>query len=252
MTDQNTKRGIPLKAIPPGINDDRTRTFVRAFNAMADRLDFTSLLMRTGDETSDEALPLAAHDRSLEEFLPPDGLPPEATRRLIDSAWELHERKGTDGGVILGQSLLGIQPHITQWYEQEPVGHHDTHQVTVYVNEHLYADEAMLLNEKIQRASLKMIDATKRWSQESSFALGVGLETEIGFSASGRAVGLAKAEGEMKLPTMGSAAGLGISGRALGFVARDGEAKLPSMGAGFALGAQGRAIMFLQISGELQ
>nr|WP_321460374.1 phage tail protein [uncultured Cohaesibacter sp.] len=252
MTDQNTKRGIPLKAIPPGINDDRTRTFVRAFNAMADRLDFTSLLMRTGDETSDEALPLAAHDRSLEEFLPPDGLPPEATRRLIDSAWELHERKGTDGGVILGQSLLGIQPHITQWYEQEPVGHHDTHQVTVYVNEHLYADEAMLLNEKIQRASLKMIDATKRWSQESSFALGVGLETELGLGLSGQAVGLARAEGETKLPVMGSSVGLGAATRAFGFVSRAGETNLPVMGSDIGLAVKGQAIMFLKMEGELQ
>ena len=190
MTDQNTKRGIPLKAIPPGINDDRTRTFVRAFNAMADRLDFTSLLMRTGDETSDEALPLAAHDRSLEEFLPPDGLPPEAARRLIDSAWELHARKGTDGGVILGQSLLGIQPHITQWYEQEPVGHHDTHEIKVYLQEQLY-DDGPILDAKTQRASLRMLEATKRYSQDTSFSIGLSVDPQtLGLAAATAIAGL--------------------------------------------------------------
>lgn len=252
MTDNVTRRGIPPKAIPPGINDERTRDLIAAFNAMASGLDFASLLMRSGEETPDDALPLAIHDRSLEEFMPPDGLPPVATRRLLDNAWDLHERKGTDGGVILGQELLGIHPQITQWYEQDPVGQHDTHKITVYVNEHLYEGEATLLNEKIQRASLKMIHATKRWSQESSYSLGVGFDSDLGIAARGRGHAFARTDGATKLPLMGSSMGLESLARSHGLVRTSGEAKLPAVGIATAVGMTGRAMVFIKMEGELQ
>ncbi|WP_321446902.1 phage tail protein I [uncultured Cohaesibacter sp.] len=177
--------------------------------------------------------------------------PQERKRAVIAASPMVHRLKGTLSAVIAALEALGMRPHITEWWETDPIGQRGTFDITVYVNEWLEQDES-ILSARAQQEAQTSVTRTKPKSRTFSFQLGVGLETEIGLASSGRAVGLAKGEGEMKLPTMGSAAGLGVSGRALGFVARDGEAKLPSMGAGFALGAQSRAIMYLQISGELQ
>ncbi|WP_321447345.1 phage tail protein I [uncultured Cohaesibacter sp.] len=177
---------------------------------------------------------------------------PEAIKReAVAAQWDIHRYKGTRYAIQRALEIMKVRADIVEWFEQDPQGDPGTFEVTAYASAHLY-EGLPLLSEKLQQKVIEAISISKPLSRTFSFQLGVGLETEIGLAASGRAVGLAKGEGETKLPTMGRAAGLGVSGRALGFVARDGEAKLPSMGAGFALGAQSRAIMFLQISGELQ
>ena len=70
------KRVFPESLIPPGINDERTRALLGAFEAMAGEFDFTRLLMRNASEIPDEALEIAIHDFSLAEFIAADGLPP--------------------------------------------------------------------------------------------------------------------------------------------------------------------------------
>ncbi|WP_319530803.1 phage tail protein [uncultured Cohaesibacter sp.] len=166
MTDRSVTRGIPLKAIPPGINDARTRALVGAFNAMASELDFTGLLMRTGDEIPDKALSCALHDFSLTEFVGPDGLPANLARKLIDDAWALHEQQGTDAGVKLGQNLLGIGVSIEHWWQKEPIGYHDTHTITLNLGD---SDDPPTdpLGPEVQQSALKTIEATKRWSQDT-------------------------------------------------------------------------------------
>ena len=133
----------------------------------------------------------------------------QSVRGLIDQAWRLHEEQGTDGGVRLGLSLIGVFPDIVQWWQTEPEGHHDTHEITAYVNDHIFDDEAAVLNAKVQMAVLRMIDATKRWSQDTYFKIGVGLNADIGAAGALQIAGLKRAPIAVKAPMPGAAAGAG-------------------------------------------
>jgi len=55
----------------------------------------------------------------------------------------------------------------------------NTHVVTAYVSEHIFSGEAAILNERVQQACLRIVDATKRWSQEITFRLGAGFKDEL-------------------------------------------------------------------------
>lgn len=221
------KRDFPETLIPPGINDERSRAMLGLFKAMAEDFDFAKLLMRNAGEIPDDALPLAVHDFSLEEFFPPDGLPVEATRKLIDRAWDLHEWQGTDRGVTLGLALLGIRPQITHWFEQEPPGHHDTHDIKVYVGQHLYEGAPSILNDQTQRAALQMIDATKRWSQDTSFALGARFPDTWSVAAASSGLAISRPEAsaapntDLSTPFSAASAATGLA------VARCGATALP-------------------------
>lgn len=161
------KRSFPESLIPPGINDERSRSLLKAFEAMANEFDFSRLLMRNSSEIEDEALSLAVHDFSLDEFIGDDGLPAPLVRKLIDRAWELHELQGLDAGVELAQSLFGIRADIRHWWQEEPRGHHDTHTITLSLGD---GDEppGVPLGPEVQKTALRTIDVTKRYSQGSS------------------------------------------------------------------------------------
>ncbi|KZL24269.1 phage tail protein [Pseudovibrio sp. WM33] len=246
-----SERRFPHTLISSSINEERSRAFLDALEAMVAEFDFSVLMQRNSDEISTEALPLAIHDRSLEEFIAEDGLPEEAVRRLIDEVWKLHEDKGTDDGVALGLSLIGIRPHFEHWWQQEPEGPHDTHKLTVYANEHLFEDEVVLLNEKVQRAALTMVDATKRWSQDTSFELGAEFESTLNLGLAGRSNAFAQPMGATVLPECGTTLSAGTIARGVAFLAQTAEPVLPQMGAVAATVAVARACSFISIQGEL-
>lgn len=166
------------KLIPPGINDERTRALLGAFMHAASQFDFSKLLMRTGSEIPDDMLELAVHDFSLSEFVGPDGVPAEAARRLIDNAWDLHEQQGTDAGVHLALSMLGCAGDITHWWQTDPEGPHDTHDIAVFFEDVLFTDSA-LGDEKYRTAGEYVIDTAKRWSQETALRFGVQTRAEF-------------------------------------------------------------------------
>lgn len=163
------ERRFPQTLIAPGINDERSRAILSAFEAMANAFDFSALLMRRSSEIPDEALPLAIHDFSLSEFVPEDGLPVPVIRKLIDEAWSLHEMQGTDRGVLLGQSMLGIDADVTQWWQENPPAKPHTHVIEANPPQ-IYEDEPGY-GEKTFRAIGHMVDVTKRWSQQSCYRL---------------------------------------------------------------------------------
>ena len=178
------------RLIPPGINDARVRYLWGAFDtALADiELSPGTLCMRTSAEMTTEMLPLAVWELSLEEFMPEEGLPEHVVRRLIDRAYELHAWKGTDEGVKLGLKLLtGLQPDIVHWWQKTPRGQHDTHTITAWVGEAVYGD-GIILSEKVRRAALKIIEATKRWSQDTDFRLGAGWSSRAGLASAAAAL----------------------------------------------------------------
>lgn len=170
-----TSRYFPEKLIPPGINDERSRAVLAAFEAMASEFDFSKLLMRTSSEMPTEVLPLAIAEHSLIEFIDEDGSPEEAVRTLIDTAFPLHERQGTDGGVLEGLEAFGLKADIVQWYELDPVGPHDTHTITVDTSQDIFGD-GDIWAEKVNRQIWRVIDAQKRWSQDTALRTMAGSE----------------------------------------------------------------------------
>lgn len=177
--------------------------------------------------------------------------PEERKRAVIAASPLVHRLKGTLSAVIAALEALGMRPHITEWWETDPIGQRGTFAITVYVNEWLEDDEA-ILSARAQSEALSSVTQTKPKSRTFTFQLGVGFESDVGLGLSGHALGLARTDGETKLPTMGRQFGFGLSGHALGFAARSGETRLPAMGSELAIGACGRAIMLLQFGGELQ
>ena len=161
-----TDRRFPETLIPPGINDERSRAILGAFEAMAGEFDFTRLLMRRSAEMPAEVLPLAVAERSLEEFIAPDGSPEAAVRKLIDLAFVLHETKGTDAGVLSALAAFGLEADVLQWFSRSPAGPHDTHTVTVDAAQDIFGD-GDLWGGRVYRQVWRIVDAMKRWSQET-------------------------------------------------------------------------------------
>lgn len=163
-------RRFPQKLIPPGINDERTRALLTLVEAMAnEEFDFTHLLMRNAEEMVSSVLPLAVHERSLAEFLDVNGSPEPAVRNLIDQAFALHETQGTDRGLLDALDAFGVPADILQWFELEPEGPPHTHTITAEAQD-IYGDGDIWAT-RVNRQIWRVVDAMKRWSQETSLRL---------------------------------------------------------------------------------
>lgn len=165
-----TERRFPESLIPPGINDERSRAILGAFETMASEFDFARLLMRQSREMPAEVLPLAIAERSLEEFLDPDGSPEPAVRKLIDLAFVLHQTKGTDAGVLAALAAFGLDAEILQWFDRTPAGPHDTHTITVDASQDIFGDGDLWAG-RVFRQVWRVVDAMKRWSQETGLQM---------------------------------------------------------------------------------
>lgn len=98
------------------------------------------------------------------------GLPEARIRALGKEAYWLHSIKGYDGGVKHGLSLLGFRAQIHQWYNEDPIGLPNTHRIDVEIREPLFDDEPAY-SEKTERQIWRMINAMKRWSQDTALRL---------------------------------------------------------------------------------
>lgn len=157
---------------PPQINDIRGHAILRALDrAIADR-PLRDFFIRDAYTVPAAMLPALIAEYSLEEFITPD-LPESFVRKIIANQWFLHEGKGYDDGVLLGLSLLGMSATIIQWYQQTPIAPTDTHIITFSVDELLFADGDGHFDQRQIKAAQQMIDATKRWSQDSEIRASV-------------------------------------------------------------------------------
>ena len=141
-------------------------------------IDISAFVMTDVDTVEDELLPFLVREFSVQEFIEP-GLPEEFVRRFIKAAYELHAKKGYVEGVRLGLRMLGVEVTWVQWWQTTPKGAPNTHVVTAYANEHVFKDDPIFLSARLQDACLRIIDAMKRWSQDTSFQIGIGLDAGI-------------------------------------------------------------------------
>lgn len=182
---------VPTQLIPPGVYDERQVALVGAMDAHFQSIDISKFIMVDAWKVDAELLPALAVETSVQKYLTPD-MPEKVVRGLIANSYDLHAKEGYVEGVKLGLSLLGAKVKWVQWHQLTPMGAPNTHTVTVYVNEQIFDDEPVLLNERVQRAALKIIDATKRWSQETNFQIGAGFDNERALSGGSTAMGFAQ------------------------------------------------------------
>lgn len=173
------------RLIPPSIRDARSKAVLGAFIWGARQFDFRRLLGRVSSEMTIEELPLALYERSLDAYVGPDGLPEVVVRDLIDYAFVVKGLEGTDEGVLFGLSLLGLNADIRQWWQEEPPAHHDTHAITVWIDNPLYDDDEVIVSDRTIRAAETMIAGTKRHSQDTAFRLGVQFDRDATIALAG-------------------------------------------------------------------
>lgn len=161
-----TKPLVPDQLLPPGVKDERQEAFVRALNDGLKEIDISSFVMSDMDTVQEDLLPFLVREYSLQEFVSP-GMRQTAVRALLKRAHELHDKKGYVAGTKLTLNLVGLSVQWTQWWEEQPKAQPNTHKIRVYMDETLI-DGSAPLDANNRLAISRLIDATKRWSQDIS------------------------------------------------------------------------------------
>jgi len=167
--------GAP-ELIPPGVNDARSRAFVRALGDVLGTFRTSALLVQDPLTVDARLLPAMTVELAMTEFVWP-GLREVHLRNLLAAAPEIHALTGTVAGARSALAAIGVTVDWTQWYQADPKLYHDTHIVVAYINDHLIEGQPALLTAETQQAVLRLIEATQRWSQDITFKLGVGFRS---------------------------------------------------------------------------
>ena len=166
----------PIFACPrPNVEISRTTS---NYKFLVEFLNLTFVRRDCGIwDTNVKFTPLVA-EYSMEEFIEP-GLPAHVVRRILQNRWALQSLEGKDAGVKLGLSLLGADVTITQWYQMQPKGAANTHRINCMIEDAIWPVEEGRFGPRQISAMWRMINRTKRFSQDT--------ELRIGVSAKGKA-----------------------------------------------------------------
>lgn len=162
------------RATPPQANDVRGNAFLSAINRYLGDRTRPGPHVRDPDTCPVEVLPALIAEYSMEEFIEP-GLPEHVQRRILKNRWLLQSLEGKDDGVKLGLSLLGMKTVIEHWWQANPKRAANTHDLIFFIGEQLFPNDQVFFGEREKKAALRMIAATKRWSQESTIYVGVSM-----------------------------------------------------------------------------
>lgn len=194
--------------VPPSISDGRGKAFGKVMaRAIADP-DFKKLLFERIDDVDASVLPFLIREFSIEEFVEP-GMSETVIRRLLKASYQLHATKGFIHGVRRGLLMLGMRVVWKQWFQNAPKTERGTHTATVYVNEAIFDGQEYLLDERVQRAAVRMIAGMKRHSQDVTLRLGIASDMSIGLSAAARGRAILRPRAALEAPTR--------TGRRIGF-----------------------------------
>jgi phage tail P2-like protein len=173
--------------LPGSIADARGRAFAAVMERALSEPEFRKLLFERIDQVDAAVLPYLVREFAVQDFVEP-GMSEAVVRRLIKEAPSLNATRGYIHGVRRGLAMLGMKVSWKQWFQQTPPGQPGTHRVTVYVNETIFDGQTAMLDARMQRAALRMIDGMKRWSQFISFEIGVALTGRVRVAAAGEAL----------------------------------------------------------------
>tara|TARA_R100001369_G_scaffold83666_1_gene116074 strand:- start:1271 stop:1942 length:672 start_codon:yes stop_codon:yes gene_type:complete len=166
----------------PGVFDARGKAVLRTLDRMIGMRQIAEFQVREADTCPASVLPALIAEHSMEEFIEV-GLPERIQRRILGNAWVLQSLKGYDAGVKLGLELLGISAEIEHWHQTEPKGEPNTHRILIFVDQPVFANSATALDAREVGAIYRMVDACKRFSQESEIAFGVAQDAQINIGA---------------------------------------------------------------------
>lgn len=157
--------------IAPGISDERNRVIVAAFSAELATFTPSTLVVQDAFAAPSALLPMMVVEAGMTDFVSAD-MREDMVRSLIDAAPEIHAMSGTIKGVRRALAALGISARWTQWWQEEPKAHHDTHKVVLYVTDSVINNHGPL-DIPAQRAVARVIAATKRESQDIAIQYGM-------------------------------------------------------------------------------
>lgn len=132
-----------------------------------------------------------------EEFLPwlanaarvthwDDSLTVDNKRKLIASAPEVNELKGTDQGLQDALDALGIQIEIIHWHQMNPQGVPGTMDLKIKAAENFSPDTPTLINQRMIRLINDIVETHKRFSIHHVISLGVSFTMGLKLAFTGQ------------------------------------------------------------------
>lgn len=143
---------VPLALLSPGVKDARLEALTRVLGNALSEIDIASLVMSDPLTVDAKLLPFMIREFSAQGYIDAT-LPDHIQRRILKNIWALQALKGFDAGVKLGLKLLGMTGVIEHWHQLEPKGPPNTHTITFYVGERIYAADQAILNSRVQPAA---------------------------------------------------------------------------------------------------
>lgn len=162
---------IPSILVPPGVSDQRDRDFIASLSAVLSDFKPSALVIQDAMTAPAALLPIMVVEASLSDFVSAD-MREDLLRSMIAAAPEIHASRGTVAGVKTALETLGVSARWTQWWQEEPKAHHDTHKVVLFLTDTIIAGYAPL-DLPNQRAAARIIAATKRHSQDIAVQYGM-------------------------------------------------------------------------------
>jgi phage tail P2-like protein len=175
---------IPLTLVPPGINDQRNRDFVAALSETLADFSPSALVIQDARTAPAALLPVMVIEAGLSDFVSAN-MREDLLRTLIDAAPEIHALSGTIKGVRRALETLGISARWTQWWQETPKTHHNTHKIVLFLNDTVISGYAPL-DLPNQYAAARVIAAVKRKSQDITVQYGIRSPTHLYIGASRR------------------------------------------------------------------
>ena len=162
---------VPSHIIPPGINDERSRALVSAFSDELEAVELNRLLVQNALTVDERLLPAMAVARAMTDFIVPN-MRIDLVRQLLHNYRELHENSGYIRGTRLALSLIGVSVDWVQWWQEQPKAAHDTHKIQVWFSSGIF-DAGVPADAQHQAFARKLVDVTKRWSQDITVSFGI-------------------------------------------------------------------------------
>ncbi|WP_170181922.1 phage tail protein I [Phreatobacter stygius] len=157
---------VDRSIVPPSVSDERGRAFGEVLALALEAPDFRVLLTERIDTVDASVLPFLVRELSIEDMVEP-GMTDAVIRRVLKGSFALHARKGYVDSVIAGLGLLGVRvTRWRQWFQETPQAAIGTHVISIAVDDEVFEAEGRAITARLQRAIGRMIDATKRYSQD--------------------------------------------------------------------------------------
>lgn len=110
---------------------------------------------------------------------------PEQTKRMVcANSLTMHQHKGTEGGLEDALAAMGVRVEIVEWHEKQPEGERGTMDLTLWVNDNINPDAAVMIDSQMIRDLVDTVDKTKRLSIHYTFTVGVEMTTGLGLGFS--------------------------------------------------------------------